>query len=150
MNQEESVFFGALDQKTGLLESKPRRSTSNQLSSSIAKKSSRYVSIFCRESTFVFVLNYQLTTGTKKTGKKKTGKKACLLPHMIGKQPYSSVSLVLGLVLSSIARYRSRHVSLSCQANNREEENRDDRPSHFLSFSYYFKLPSRCIRSVAI
>ena len=24
-NREESVFFGALDQKTGLLESKPRR-----------------------------------------------------------------------------------------------------------------------------
>ena len=36
----------------------------------------------------------RLTTGMKKTGKKKTGKKACSSPHTIGKQLYSSVSLL--------------------------------------------------------
>ena len=41
-NREESVFFGVLDRKTALLKSKPRRKTINYLSSSIAKKSTRY------------------------------------------------------------------------------------------------------------
>ena len=100
-NRKESVFFGALDLKTALLESKRRRYISNHLSSSIAKKSTRYVSVFCRESTFVFVLYYRLTIGTKKTGKKKTGKKACSSPHTIGKQLYSSVSLVVRLAITS-------------------------------------------------
>ena len=130
---------------------------------SIAKKSSRYVSVFCRESTFVFVLNYRLTTGMKKTGKKKTGKKACSSPHTIEKQPYSSVSLVVGLantsclqspsIVADMSAFSVRidiYICTTLLANNREEENRDDRPSHFLSFSYYFKLPSRCVRPVTI
>ena len=116
--------------------------------SSIAKKSSRYVSVFCRESTFVFVLNYRLTTGTKKTGKK-----ARSLARSIGKQLYSSVSLVDRLAITSCLQSPSIvadmsafsvrldiYVCTTLLANNREEENRDGRPSHFLSFSYCFKL----------
>ena len=134
----------------------------DRLSFSIAKKSTRYVSVFCRESTFVFVLNYRLTTGTKKTGKKKTGKKACSSPHTIWKQLYLSVSLVVRLAITSCLQSPSIvadmsafsvrldiYVCTTLLANNREEENRD-RPSHFLSFSYYLKLPSRCERPVTI
>ena len=158
-NREESVFFGARNRKTTVLESKPRRLTSNHLSSSIAKKSTRYVSVFCQEPTFVFVLNYRLTTGTKKTGKKKTGKKARSSARSIGKQLYSSVSLVDRLAITSCLQSPSivadmsafsvrldNYVCTTLLANNREEENRDGRPSHFLSFSYCFKLLTCCIR----
>ena len=109
------------------------------------------MSALCREPTFVFVLNDRLTTGTKKTGKKKTGKKARSSVSSIGKQLYSSESLVDRLAITSCLQLSSivadmsavsvrldNNVCTTLLANNREEENRDDRPSHFFSFSYYF------------
>ena len=105
------------------------------------------MSVFCREPTFFFVLNYRLTTGTKKTGKKKTGKKARSSARSIGKQLYSSVSLVDRLAITSSLQSPSIVADMSAfsvrldiyvctilLANNREKENRDDRPSHFLVF----------------
>ena len=153
------MFFGAREQKTAQLGSKPRRQTNNHLLSSIAKKSTRDVSVFCRDQTFVFVLNYRLTTGTKKTGMKKTGKKACSSPHTIGKQLYSSENASYRLedtlclkspsIVADMSVFSVRldiYVCTKLSANSREEENRDDRPSHFVSFSYYFKWPSCCIQ----
>ena len=125
----------------------------------MAKKSTRYVSVLCRESTFVFVLNYRLTTGTKKTGKKKTGKKGCSSPHTIRKQLYWSVNVSYRLedtlclkspsIVADMPALSIRldiYVCTKLLANNREEENRDDRPSRFLSFSCFFQLPSCCIQ----
>ena len=124
-------------------------------------ESTRYVSVFCREPTFIFVLNYRLTIGTKKTGKKRTGKKARSSARSIGKQLYLSVSLVDKLAITSCLQSPSIvadtsafsvrldiYVCTTLLANNREEENRDDRPSHFLSFSFCFKLSTCCIRPV--
>ena len=57
------------------------------------QSSSNIASVICRDLTFVFVLNYRLTAGTKKTGKKKIGKKACSSAYTIRKELYSSVSV---------------------------------------------------------
>ena len=48
------------------------------------------------------------------------------------------------IAVPKVSAIRRFHCTLL--ANNREEENRDGRPSHFLSFSYCFKLLTCCIR----
>ena len=61
------------------------------------------------------------------------------------------VMLALIELIANMSAFSVRlhiYVCTTLLANNREEENRDVRPSHFLSFSYYFKLLSCCIRPV--
>ena len=86
------------------------------------------------------------------------GKKARSSARSIGKQLYSSVNLVDRLAITSCLQSPSivadmsafsvrldNYVCTTLLANNREE-NQDGRPSHFLSFSYCFKLLTCCIR----
>ena len=141
MNREESVFFGALDRKTALLESKPRRYTSNHLSSSIAKKSTRCECLLSGvDICFCTILS--ANNRDEENWKEENREESVFVA---GHDWKTTLSLVVRLAITSCLQSPSIvadesafsvriDICTTLMANNREEENRDDRLSHFLLF----------------